>query len=123
MGKFISSLGYAFRGLHAAFVSEQNFRIHVVMVCLTVALGLYLGLSLTAWSFVILATGCVLVAELFNTAVERLGDEVSHGAHNGLVKKAKDITAAAVLLSAVIALAIGILFLIIPLIHRILELH
>ena len=118
MGKFIKSLGYAFSGIRTAFVSERNFRIQVVMLCLSVALGLYVGLSIVAWSLVILSMGFVLVAELFNTAVERLGDEAAHGAHNGLVKKAKDISAAAVLLSALTALIIGIMFLIVPLIHR-----
>src|ERR1035437_8648423 len=118
MGKFIKSLGYAFSGIRTAFVSERNFRIQVVMLCLSVALGLYVGLSIVAWSLVILSMGFVLVAELFNTAVERLGDEASHGAQNGLVKKAKDVSAAAVLLSALTALIIGIMFLIVPLIHR-----
>lgn len=118
MIKFIRSLGYAFRGIGSAFTAERNFRIQIVLLCIAVAVGVYLDLSLEHWAFVIITMGFVLVAEMFNTAVERLGDELAHGAHNGLVKKAKDLSAGAVLLSSFVALIIGVLFLIIPLIRR-----
>jgi diacylglycerol kinase len=53
--------------------------------------------------------------------MERLGDEASNGQHKQAVKNAKDTAAAAVLLSAITALVIGILFLFIPLISKIIE--
>jgi len=64
-----------------------------------------------------LAIGFVLVAELFNTAIERLGDEAANGVQKQLIKRAKDIAAAGVLLSAMTAFILGILFLIIPFIR------
>ena len=48
----------------------------------------------------------MLVAELFNTALEALVDLVSPGDHP-LAKRAKDIAAAAVLVAAAAALATG----------------
>ncbi len=114
----MKSFAHAFSGIYLTFKSERNFRIHVVALCSVVALGLYLDLSSLDWGLVTLSIGSVLVAELFNTAVERLGDEAAGGKQNLLVKNAKDISAAAVLFSALSALIIGIIILFIPLIRR-----
>ena len=120
--RFIKSFAFAFSGIRKTTKSERNFKVQLVALCLTVALGLYLGLSLVEWGLVVLAIGFVLAAELFNTAVERLGDKVAGGEQNQLVKQAKDISAGAVLLSALTALIIGVLILFIPFVQRILEL-
>ncbi len=115
----LRNLGFALTGVYATFKSERNFRIHVVAMSLAVALGLYLGLALVEWGLIILSGGLVMGFELFNTAVERLGDEVARGEQVLLVKNAKDIAAGAVLLSVLAALLIGILFLGIPLVRSI----
>jgi diacylglycerol kinase len=114
----VRSFANAFRGIWITFKSERNFKIHTGALCLVVALGLYLRLSMPEWGITIFAIGLVLVAELFNTAVERIGDEVANGKVNIMVKNIKDISAAAVFISALTALAIGIIILFIPLIHK-----
>jgi diacylglycerol kinase len=43
-----------------------------------------------------------------------LGDEAANGIEKRLIKKAKDIAAAGVLLSSITALIIGVLFLVVP---------
>jgi Prokaryotic diacylglycerol kinase len=45
------------------------------------------------------------------------GDEAANGVQKQLIKRAKDIAAAGVLLSALTALILGILFLVIPFIQ------
>jgi len=122
MKRFLKNLAYALSGIRAAFKSEQSFRIHTIAMVIAVAMGLYLELSLAAWGFVIFAIGFVLTAELFNTAIERLGDEAADGKQKLMIKHAKDASAAAVLVSALTALVIGILFLLIPFIQRMLDL-
>jgi diacylglycerol kinase len=122
MKRFFMSLAYAFTGIRAAFKSEQSLRLHILATAIAIAMGLYLQLSLTAWGFVIFAIGFVLTAELFNTAVERLGDEAADGKQKLMIKHAKDTSAAAVLVSALTALVIGILFLLIPFVQRMLDL-
>lgn len=114
----LKNFGYAFRGIWITFKSERNFKIHTVALCLVIALGVYLNLSALAWGLVIFALGFVLVSELFNTAIERLGDKVADGKMNQMIGNAKDISSAAVLISALTALAIGIIFLFIPLAQK-----
>ncbi len=119
MKRFLKSFAYALAGIRVAFRSEQSFRIHSLAAVGAIAAGLFLGISTTAWSFVIFAIGFVLVAELFNTAVERLGDGSANGEQKQVIKKAKDVAAGAVLVSALTALAIGSIYLIIPLVRKI----
>lgn len=120
MGRLGRSFANAFWGMVATFRSERNFRIHVVAMCPAIALGWYLGLTALEWGLVVFAIGSVLMAELFNTAIERLGDKVAQGQYDRLVKIAKDASAAAVLISALVALVIGVIFLFIPLAQKIL---
>jgi diacylglycerol kinase len=122
MRRLLKSFGYAWSGIRFTFKSEQNFRIHIVALIIATAMGIYLGLSLPVWGLVIFSIGFVLAAELFNTAIERLGDELANGKQRQVVKIAKDTSAAAVLISALTAFIIGILFLLIPFIRKIFEL-
>ncbi|SFG65003.1 diacylglycerol kinase (ATP) [Pedobacter insulae] len=112
MKALLNSFVYAFNGLVYAFKTQLNFKIHCVAALLIVALGWWVGLSNTEWPLIVIAIGLVIVAELFNTGIEVLVDLVSPQQHPkaGAVK---DIAAAAVLISAIIALAIA-LFIFVP---------
>ena len=118
MARFLKGFSYAFRGILTAFRSERNLRIHIIAALLAVALGFFLGLSILEWGFIIFAIGFVLVSELFNTAIERLSDKVAGEQQDNIIGKIKDISAGAVLVSAFTALAIGIIFLFIPLVEK-----
>lgn len=113
----IRSFACAFRGIYITLKSERSYRIHFIALIVAVALGLYLDLSVLEWALITFCIGFVLVAELFNTVVERLGDEIAGGKHHEMVRNIKDISAAAVLLSAITALIIGVLILFIPLVR------
>ena len=117
MKRFAKSFSHALNGLSWTFRSERNFRIHLGGMVVATILGIYLQLSLVSWGLVVFAIGFVLTSELFNTALERLGDEIADGSHKLLIKHAKDTSAAAVFISALTALVIGILLLIVPLIR------
>lgn len=121
MKRFFKCFPYALAGIRLAIKSEQNFRLHLIATCIVIAIGLFVKLSLVSWGLVIFSVGFVLAAELFNAAVERLADEAADGAKKQLIKNAKDLSAAAVLTSALTALVIGILFLLIPLVQRLSE--
>jgi diacylglycerol kinase len=117
MKRFLKSVTYAINGLLSALKTERNLRIDIAAMLIAIAFGFYLKLSIITWGLITLVIGFVLVAELFNTAIERLGDEAANGVQKQLIKRAKDIAAAGELLSALTALILGILFLVIPFIH------
>ena len=109
--KRAKSFGYAFTGIATLLRDEHNSRIHVAAMAVVVILGFLLGLTAMEWGVVALCCGGVLMAEAMNSAVEAIADLVSPEYHP-LVKKAKDVGAAGVLMMAIAAaVAGGIIFL------------
>src|ERR1700754_4746616 len=106
MRKFIRGFGYAFNGIWHAAATQLNFRVHLVAALVAVWVGYALHISKDEWLWIILCIALVLVAELFNTAIEFLVDLVSpeYNKQAGLVK---DMSAGAVLVTAIGALTIG----------------
>jgi diacylglycerol kinase len=102
-----AAFGYAFAGLRAAWRDEPNLRIHLLLAALALIGAWLLRLPVLGWALVIFAIVLVVSAELFNASVEAVVDLVSAEQHP-LAKRAKDISAAAVLVAAGGALAIGI---------------
>ena len=106
---FTRRLGFALQGLKRATGSERSLRTH-----LGAAAGVLLVLLLTQpaplwWAVLGLAVGIVLMAELFNSALETFIDHV-HPEHHPEVGAAKDIAAAAVLLASIAAVVTGLAF-------------
>lgn len=106
----LESFRFASAGVFYVIRTQRNFRIHLVVTFCVVALGIWLGLSPDAWSMLFLTIGRVLIAEMFNTAAETLVDLASPDYHP-LAKLVKDLAAGAVLLSALIAVVVGLLLL------------
>jgi len=104
----VSSLGFAFEGLFSFFRQETNAWIHLASTLAVCALAIYCRVSLAEIIALIIVTGFVWVAELFNTVVERIMDFIS-SEKNPDIKIIKDLAAGGVLLSAVIALITGVI--------------
>jgi len=91
--------------------TTPNFWVHIAAAALALAAAILLGLPPSDIALVVLTIALILVVEAVNTALESLCDLVSP-AYHPLVKRAKDISAAAVLISALAAVAVaGLLFL------------
>ena len=116
-GTLLESFQHAFAGLWHAWKTQRNARIHVAISLVVVILGLALDLQLGQWAAIILTIGFVIVSELFNTVIESLVDLVT-AEHHPVAKQAKDVAAGAVLTSAIVAIAVGLLVLGPPLLTR-----
>lgn len=114
------SFKYAFSGLRYVVISQRNAWIHAAVTLLVVILAAILNLTLQDWGLLLLAIGLVWTAEIFNTALEALVDLISPQPHP-LAKIVKDTSAAAVLVSAIISVMIGLLILLPPLVERIVK--
>lgn len=99
--------GYAFSGLKQTYLTESNFRFHVVVAVLVLLAGWLFQISSNEWLWILLAITLVLAAELLNTALESLTN-IASPQIQPLAKKTKDAAAAAVLLCALFALGAGI---------------
>lgn len=105
-----TAFGHALRGLCGALLQERHLRFHAGATCAVLALSAGLPLSRPDWALLILVIGGVWATELLNTAVERLTDLAAPDFHP-LAGQAKDVAAAAVLVAALAAAAVGALVL------------
>lgn len=106
--RLIKSFKYAFRGFVKTFREEQNLQIQSLAGLATVCAGFFFGLERLEWIFIIFVVVLVMLMELANSAVERIADILKPRLDN-YVKEIKDISAAAVLLSSVLAVFVGIM--------------
>ena len=106
---FFKGFFYAGRGIVCA-VSERNFRFHLCAAAAVIFFGAkFYSFDKAEWAVLLLTCAAVLSLEAVNTALERLCDKVSPE-KDELIRKSKDISAGAVLISAIFAAVIGVLF-------------
>ncbi len=104
----LMSFYYAFNGLKILLKEEHNSRIHFVAAVLAIILGIVFDLNLYEWIALIFSIGFVITTEIINTSIENIADFISPD-KNEKIKKIKDLSAAAVLISALTALSIGLI--------------
>jgi diacylglycerol kinase len=106
--RILRSFGYACEGLGLIARTQPNFWVHLTAATTALVLAAALGLSAGEIATLVLTIALVLVVEALNTALETLCDLVSP-AYHPLVKRAKDVSAAAVLMAAAAAVINGLL--------------
>lgn len=113
--KFTDSFRFAIEGIKRAIKTERNLRIHLALAIIVIAVALTIGVPTSDLAILLLVISVVISAELMNTAIEAVIDLVSPEWHQ-LAKVAKDTAAGAVLVTAVFAVAIGLIILYKPII-------
>lgn len=106
---FSNTFKNARKGMRLAIKSEQNIRIHLFAGAFVMTLGVVCGFSILRLCMLLFAIALVIVAEMFNSAIEFSLDAVFHNRYSKLVGMAKDISAGAVMFATLIAVIIGIL--------------
>jgi diacylglycerol kinase len=102
------SFKFAMNGLVALFKNEHNSRIHLLAAIVTIIMGIIVKLNHYEWSLLIIVIGIVFLSELLNSSIESLADHINPE-RNELIMRAKDYSAAAVLISAIVAIVVGCL--------------
>jgi diacylglycerol kinase len=111
--KVFKSFPHAFRGIELV-VRERNMQVHIIAVLVVTIAGVLLNISNYEWLIVLLCFGLVMCLEAVNTAIEdvcnKLRDDL--GLSYGSTKNARDISAGAVLISAIMSVLVaGVVFL------------
>lgn len=101
------SFKYAWAGISYAFATQRNFRLHVLIGSLAIALAIFLNLSLVEVTIIGLTIAGVMATELLNTALESLVDLNLPNQYHQLAKIAKDCAAGAVLVSSLAAILVA----------------
>lgn len=102
------SLSHAGRGIKMFLKTTPNAWIQLTILAIGIVFGFYLGISYIEWILFSLASGAVLTAEAFNTAIEIDINLTSPGYHP-YARDTKDVAAGAVLITSLMAFVVGIL--------------
>lgn len=108
IAQFTKSLQYAIRGLGYVIRHEKNFQNELVVATLVVVAMFYLNLAKWETVLLFLVIMVTLIMELLNTVMERVVDMLKPSVHP-YAKLIKDLMAAAVLVTSILATVVGII--------------
>lgn len=100
------SFKYAFNGIRLLLLEEHNSRIHAVAAIVAIGAGIIFKILILEWIALSFAIGFVFVVEIINSSIENTADLISLE-KSDKIKRIKDLSAAAVLISSLSALVIG----------------
>ena len=104
----IEAFNAAIQGILYTFKYERNMKIHYFIAVAVLIVSLRLDLSKLEMMILILSISLVIIAEMFNTAIENTVDLITDKYHP-LAKIAKDVAAGGVVISALNAVMVGYL--------------
>jgi diacylglycerol kinase (ATP) len=104
----LSSFNWAFEGIVHALRRERNMQIHFAIAALVLVGAMFFSLSRMEVVALLVAISFVLITEMLNTAVENVIDLIT-AEDDPRAKIAKDVSAGAVLVAAVNAIAVAYL--------------
>jgi diacylglycerol kinase len=99
---YYMSYVFAIRGIRIAIVQERQMLLHIAASMMVIVLNIILKLSKTDWIITLILIGLVLMAEIFNTAIEKMADRITK-VHDPLIRDIKDLSAGAVLTMGIVA--------------------
>ena len=106
----LASFRHAFAGWWYVLRTQRNAWIHAIISTAVFVVGIWLELDRRDWAIILLTMVAVWMGEFINTALEAVVDLASPDAHP-LARVGKDVGAAAVLITALAAVLIGLLIL------------
>lgn len=93
----LTNYRYSIRGVILAFRYEHNMIFHAAAAVGVIVLNAMLKVDQTEWIITLILIGLAWMAEIFNTAIERLADRVTKE-HDPLIGQVKDLASGAVLI-------------------------
>lgn len=102
----LARLRFARNGLAHAVATERSVRFQVAAFCAVLMVLGFFRPEPIWWALVLLTSGAVIAAELFNTSIEALADHLHPEIHSN-IRIVKDCAAGAVLVTALVAVAVA----------------
>jgi diacylglycerol kinase (ATP) len=106
--RIVDSFNFAFEGIIHVLRTQRNMRIHFAVAVIVLVIAVVTSVSKLELIALLISITFVLIAEMFNTAVEGAID-VATSSFDPLAKLAKDTAAGAVLIATINAVAVGYL--------------
>ena len=96
----------AFRGVRVFSMTTRHLAVFIISIFAVIILGFYLKVSDFEWIALVFSIAFVVVAEMFNTAIE-IDIDLTSPEYHPFARDTKDVAAAAVLFSILAAVVVG----------------
>ncbi|RZK56588.1 MAG: diacylglycerol kinase family protein [Pedobacter sp.] len=106
--KHLKSYKYALQGIWFAFRYEQVMIFHLIGALIVFTINLLLKVNQFEWLVTLMLIGLTWMAEVFNTAIEKLADRVTKE-QDPLIGQAKDLASGAVLIICLFAFVCAVI--------------
>lgn len=107
--KLIFKFTVAFNGLIEGLVTDFSIQLQFFFAFCAMIVAIVFKFTYIEWSIWLICIALVIALEFLNSSFENMMDRLDPSYHL-LTKKAKDLGAAAVLISALFSLIIGLIF-------------
>ena len=114
--KLAKSFLIATKGIFKEISEERNIKIQIIIGLCVIIVSVLLKIPKIDFILILLVSFLVIILELFNTGFEKLIDVISPD-YDKRLGRVKDISSAAVLLSSILAIIVGLLILYKPMIN------
>lgn len=106
--KHLASYQYSIQGIWLAFRYEPNMLFHFAAAITVILVNSLLMVTKTEWLITLILIGLAWMAEMFNTAIEKLADRVTTE-QDPLIGQAKDLASGAVLIICAFAVVCAVI--------------
>jgi diacylglycerol kinase len=107
--RLILKFQVAFNGLIEGLLTDFSIQIQFIFAFIAIVIAFIFNFTYIEWSIWLICISMVITLEYLNSSFENVIDRLDPSFHV-LTKRAKDLGAAAVLISALFSLVIGIIF-------------
>lgn len=105
----IQAMGHAWDGIVDVVTQERNMRYHLLAAVVVIICGFLFHVDRLEWLWLLLAILVVFSAEFLNTVIEAVTDLLGEHHYDVNIKKAKDVAAGGVLITAIFAVLVGLI--------------
>ena len=106
---FLGRFKYAWLGIRNGLLNDKSILFQFVGGVLAFLAAYLLGCSVWEWLWILLAIFVVFTSEFLNTVTEAVTDLIVDHHYELNVKKAKDVAAGGVLISAIFSVLVGLI--------------
>ncbi len=116
MAWLIDRFRYAFAGIRYGWLHDKSIRWQLIAAAAAVLAGFLFQIRIDQWLWVALAVALVIMAEIFNSCIEKTIDYISLE-RNEKARVIKDMAASAVFVVSCFAFLVGVVVFLPPLIQ------
>ncbi|NLC54971.1 MAG: diacylglycerol kinase family protein [Erysipelothrix sp.] len=107
--RITSKFNHAFNGIIDGLVNDRSIKIQIGFMVIAIFMAWLYKVTVIEWIIIIIVSTIVVGFEFLNSSIELLADFASNTKYSIIIKRVKDLAAAAVFIVAMCAFLVGVI--------------